>query len=88
MKHIDRLLIEAKKMAGYSGKELTLAMIERKGDSWTATAHLWDRVQGHIPTLETTTHATEEAAVEHIRAVAEKYPNSRDVTIIIDDILG
>ena len=38
--------------------------------------------------METTTHATEEAAVEYIRAMAEKYPNSRDVTIIIDDILG
>ncbi len=88
MKQIDRLLIEAKKIAGYSGKELTLAMIERNGDSWTATAHLWDRVQGHIPTLETATHATEEAAVEYISTMAERYPNSRDVTIIIDDITG
>ena len=88
MKHIDRLLIEAKKIAGYSGKELTLAMIERNGDSWTATAHLWDRVHGHSPTVETTTHATEEAAVEYINTMAERYPNSRDVTIIIDDITG
>lgn len=88
MKQIDRLLIEAKKIAGYRGKELTLAMIERNGDSWTATAHLWDRVQGHIPTLETATHATMGAAVEHIHAIAEKYPNSRDVPIIVDDIPG
>ena len=86
MKQIDRLLIEAKKIAGFSGKELTLAMIERNCDSWTATAHLWDRVHGHIPTLETTTHATEEAAVEYIKALSEKYPNSRDLTVIIDDL--
>ena len=26
--------------------------------------------------------------VEHINALSEKYPNSRDVTIIIDDIQG
>lgn len=86
MKQIDRLLIEAKKAAGYRGKELTIAMIERKDDSWTATAHLWDRVHGHSPTVEISTHATDEAAMEYINALAEKYPNSRNVTVIIDDI--
>ena len=86
MKHIDRLLIEAKKIAGYSGKELILAMIERDGDSWTAAAYLWDRVKEHDQTVETTTHATEKAAVEYIKALSEKYPNSRDLTIIIDDL--
>ena len=86
MKQIDRLLIEAKKIAGYTGQELTLAMVERCGDSWAATAHLWNRTTGHSPTVETTTHATEEAAVERIHALAREYPNSRDVTIIIDDL--
>ena len=86
MKQIDRLLIEAKRIAEYGGKELTLAMIGQVGNFWTAAAHLWDRVQGHSPTVEITTYATEEAAVEHIHALAEKYPNSRDVTIIIDDL--
>lgn len=86
MKHIDRLLIEAKKIAGYSGKELILAMIERDGDSWTAAAYLLDRVKEYDQTVETATHATEEAAVEYINTMAEKYPNSRDLTIIIDDL--
>ena len=88
MKQIDRLLIEAKKIAGYRGKELILAMIERDGDSWTAAAYLWDRVKEHDQTVETATHASEEAAVEYINTMAERYPNSRDVTIIIDDITG
>ena len=88
MKQIDRLLIEAKKIAGYIGKQLTLAMVELCGDSWTATAHLWDLVQGHRPTVETTTHATEEDAVGYINALAEKCPNSLDVPVIIDDIPG
>nr|WP_325297696.1 hypothetical protein [uncultured Dysosmobacter sp.] len=86
MKQVDRLLIEAKKIAGYTGPQLTLAMIEQDGISWTAKAHLWDRIPGHPATVETTTHATQDAAVEHIRALAEKYPNSRDVTIIVDDV--
>lgn len=88
MKHIDRLLIEAKKISGYTGQQLTLAMVALCGDSWTATAHLWDRVHGHPPTIERTTHATEDAAVEYINALSEKYPNSRDVVVIIDDIQG
>ena len=88
MKHIDLLLIEAKKTAGYIEKELTLAMIWQDGHLWTSTVHLWDRVQGHRPTVETTTHATEAAAVEYINALAEKYPNSRDVVVIVDDIPG
>ena len=37
MKQIDRLLIEAKRIAGHNGKQLTLAMIERCGDSWTGS---------------------------------------------------
>lgn len=88
MKQIDRLLIEAKKIAGYSGKEITLAMVECCGASWAAVVHLWDRKPGHSPTIETTTHATMGAAVEHIHTIAEKYPNSRDVPIIVDDIPG
>lgn len=85
MKQIDRLIIKAKQRTGV---ELTLAMVELCGGSWTAAVHLWDRVPGHPPTIQTTTHATMEAAVEHIHTLADKYPNSRDVTIIVDDIPG
>lgn len=88
MKQIDRLLIEAKKIAGYTGKQLTLAMVERCGASWAAVAHLWDRKPGHSPTVEATTHATMDAAVEHIHAIAREYPNSQDIGIIVDDIPG
>lgn len=86
MKQVDRLLIEAKKIAGYTGRQLTLAMIERDGTSWTAKAHLQDRVPGHLATVEATTHATQDAAVEYIHTLAEQYPNSRDVAIIVDDV--
>lgn len=88
MKQIDRLLIEAKKIAGYTGKQLTLAMVERCGVSWVAIAHLWDRMPGHSPVVETTTHNTLDAAVEYIHILARDYPNSQDVVIIVDDIPG
>lgn len=86
MKKVDHLLIEAKKIAGYTGPQLTLALIGQDGNCWTATAYLWDLVQGHPSTVETTTHATEDAAMEYIRTLAEHCPNSRDVTVIVDDM--
>lgn len=86
MKQVDRLLIEAKKLAGYSGPELTLALVERFGDSWTAAAHLWDRLPGHSPAIKKSAHTTQDAAVEYIHRMAKQYPNSRDVVIIVDDV--
>ena len=86
MNRIDRLIIKVQRAAAHSGPELYLAFVEPNGDSWTAVAHLRDRVQGHDPTIQRATYATMEAAVEHIRAMAREYPNSRDVPIIINDI--
>lgn len=87
MNRIDKLLIQAKR-AVRPGLELTVALIERNGDSWAAQAHLWDGTPGHTPTIKRATYATLEAAVEHIRAMSLEYPNSRDVPIIIDDLGG
>jgi hypothetical protein len=85
MKQIDRLILKARQSIGV---EVTLAMVERDGDSWAATVHLWDRVQRHPPTTESSTHATLDAALEHIHELAQQYPNSQDVPIIVDDIAG
>ena len=86
MNHIDRLLIKAKKISGYNGKQLVLAMVVRCGDSWKATARLWNRVQGYSETVDTGLYATLDAAEEYIHALAQEYPNSYDVAIIIDDL--
>lgn len=87
MNRIDKLLIQAKR-AARPGLELTVALIERNGDSWTAQVHLWDGVPGHTPTVKRATYATMEAAVEHIRTMSMEYPNSKNVPIIIDDLGG
>ena len=85
MNRIDKLIIKAR-AAVSPGLELSHAFVEHDGDSWAAVVHLSDGVQGHVPTIKRATWATLEAAVEHVRAVAAEYPNSRDVPIIIDDL--
>ena len=85
MNRIDRLILKARAAAA-PGLELGAALIERDGDSWCAVVHLHDRVQGHAPTIKRATWATLEGAMEYIQTVAEEYPNSRDLAVIIDDL--
>ena len=85
MKQIDKLLIKAKNMVR-GGLELGVSFVERDGNSWVAIVHLHDG--GHYPIIQRSTHDTMETAVEHIHAVAEEYPNSQDVPVIIIDDLG
>lgn len=88
MNRIDKLILKAREIAR-PGLELVVAIIEQSGDSWTAQAHLSDGTGGkHTPTIKRATYATLEAAVEHIRAMAAEYPNSKDVPVIIDDLGG
>lgn len=87
MNRIDKLLIQARRIAR-PGLELAAAIIEQDGASWTAQAHLSDGTGKHPTAIHRATYATLEAAVEHIRAVAAEYPNSRDVPVIIDDLGG
>lgn len=82
MNRIDRLIIKAR-AAVSPGLELTVALIERSGDSWAAVVHLSD---GHAPTIKRASYATLDRAVEHIHSMAQEYPNSRDVPIIVDDL--
>lgn len=86
MKQVDRLIIEAKHIAGLSGKQLELARIEHTGDDWVSFTHIWDAVEGHAPAIEQASHATMDAAINYIHDLASQYPNSRDVTILVDDV--
>lgn len=85
MNRIDKLILKARAVVS-PGQELAAAIIERDGDSWAAVIHLLDRARVGHPTIRRATWATLEAAVEHIQAVAEEYPNSRDSPVIIDDL--
>lgn len=83
MNRIDRLLIQARAV---TRTEMLPSFICQDGDSWTAETYFRNSVHGHSPTVKTATYATQAAAVEHIRTLADEYPNSRDVVVIIDDM--
>lgn len=83
MNRIDRLIIKARESVGL---ELTLAMVERCGNLWTALAHLWNRRKGSPPGVEENAHATLDAAIDRIHDPVRDYPNTQDVAIIMDDI--
>ena len=85
MKRIDKLIIQAKRIA-HPGLELVVAILERDGHSWTAHAHLSDGTGKTPPRIKRATYDTLEPAVEYIRTLADEYPNSRDVVVIIDDV--
>lgn len=84
MNRIDRLIIKAKHSIG---TELVFAFVERCGEQWKTAVHL-SRKEQCPPEICESLHATDEEAIEHICAMAEKYPNSRDITIIVDDMPG
>lgn len=82
MKKIDELLIKVHRIVR-GGMELALAMVIPDGDSWATMAHLWD---GKQVAIHKTTWPTIEDAMEHIHALETEYPNSEDVSVIIDDL--
>lgn len=84
MNRIDRLIVKAKHSIG---TELVFAFVERCGEQWKAVIHL-KRKENIPPEVIESLHDTDDEAIEHIRAMAEKYPNSRDITIIVDDMPG
>ena len=85
MNRIDKLILKAR-AAAVPGLEVSVALIERKGNSWAAQVHLSDGVANHHPTIKRATWATLERAVEYVHTVAAEHPNSRDVPIIVDDL--
>lgn len=82
MKRIDRLIIKARQSIG---TELILAYVERCEAQWKAQVYLDHKEQGRDLEICESFHLTEDAALDHIRVMADKYPNSRDLTVIVDD---
>lgn len=91
MKHLDRLIIKAKKVCGTTELRFSLGMVYPVDDGkWEACGQLWNYIPRNKPGSELTVAKcicdSVEDAVEALNELGEKYPNDRDVTIIIDDI--
>lgn len=85
MRHIDRLVIKARQMAYRSAERLVQAFIYPDGDMWVADGRLWDGKNGSGTTRAVCKCATMDEAIEALDALAEKHPNDKPVTIIIED---
>ncbi|MDO4338062.1 MAG: hypothetical protein Q4C91_08250 [Eubacteriales bacterium] len=93
MKHLDRLIIKAKKVCGTTELKFSLGMVYPvDGGKWEAYGQLWNYIprnkQGSKLTFAKCICDSVEDAVEALQELSEKYPNDKDVTIIIDTLEG
>lgn len=91
MKHLDRLIIKAKKVCGTTELRFSLGMVYPvDGGKWEAYGQLWNYIPRNKPgsklTIAKCICDSVNDAIEALQELSEKHPNDRDVTIIIDDI--
>lgn len=92
MKHLDRLIVKAKKVCGTTELRFSLGMVYPvDGGKWEAYGQLWNYIPRNEPGSELTLAKcicnSVDDAVEALEELSKKHPNDRDVTIIIDDML-
>lgn len=89
MQHITRLLIRAKKAK--SGKNMTVfgfVDYDTAKKKYTCSGYVWDGVPGSVMDRDTfySEHDTAAEAEAAAEAIAAKYPDSENITFIIDDL--
>ncbi len=88
MKTIDRLIMKAKKKCGVD--RLGCGIIspsKAEPGKWAARGDLWNGVRGSgVRSVFCGEHGSVEEAGEAIRKLGEKYPDSKDVAILINDL--
>lgn len=86
MKTIDRLIIKASKAYGLTGKQIALAIVSPLDNgTWQAQATIWTGKEGSGEILYKEC-ATLDDAESYINELAEKYPPSQDIPVIINDL--
>ncbi len=83
MKRIDRLIIKAKRSTGI---ELVHAFVEPMGDQWKVQLQVDHKEPGKPLEIRESLHPTVDAAFEYLSIMAEKYPNSEDLVITLDNM--
>lgn len=89
MERIDRLIIKAKKAAQAKAERFTVGFVTYDPDKgkYKACGHLWDGRKASGLTRATTWQDTKERAIDALRELSEKYPNTvEDTVIFIGDI--
>lgn len=89
MQHITRLLIRARKAT--SGENITVfgfVDYDLAKKKYTCSGYVWDGVPGSVTDRDTfySEHDTAAEAEAAASAIAAKYPDSENITFIIDDL--
>lgn len=88
MKKVDRLIIKAKKKCGC--EQLSLAFIcpsEKELGKWIANGDIWNgKKYGGITRITCDGCLSIEDAINALEEMSKKYPNRKDLVIIIDDL--
>lgn len=87
MNKVDKLIIRAKKAAQRKAERFFMGFVEYDPDTgkWTAQGQLCGGKINGVRQIFTE-HDTMEAAVDALQALADKYPNTEDAVIFIDDL--
>ena len=88
MERIDQLIIKAKKAAQAKAERFTVGFVtyEPNKGKYKACGHLWSGKKGVGFTRATTWQDTKEKAIDALRELSEKYPNTVEDTVIFIDI--
>lgn len=87
MKPLDRLIIKAKKKCGVDRLEVGfISPSETEPGKWVAMGQIWNGIPGSGVTSASCLCDSIEEAEKALQELGEKYPNNKDITIIIDDV--
>lgn len=88
MEHIDRLLIKAKQSCSTVAGEFMQGFVsfDDARSVFVADARIWVKKGNPSVTRILSEHSTQTVAIEAVQDIAERYPNRRDIVVIIDDI--
>lgn len=87
MNHINRLLMQTKRARNGKAKHIlgfVDYVLEKK--KFTASGTIWDGVAESGGKSFYSEHDNQEDAIAACEAVAARYPNSENITFIIDDL--
>lgn len=89
MKALDRLIIKAKKKCGVDRLEVGfISPSETEPGKWVAMGQIWNGIPGSgVRSIICGEYDSIDEAEAAIQELSEKYPNSKDVAIFIEDIL-
>ena len=88
MKALDRLIIKAKKKCAVDRLEVGfISPSETEPGKWVAMGQIWNGIPGSGVTSVSCLCDSIEEAEKALQELVEKYPNNKDVVIILDDVL-